>query len=94
MNSKLLSFVSNKEGNRVIVHADKAGLDLLIAELTWLRKKLEEDKCDHTHLRSEDWVGDELTTTKLKNQEEEVHTVHEVKIYGWNQEWKKKHELA
>lgn len=91
---RLLSFVTDDNGDRVFIHVDKNGLDLLIKELTWLRKKLEAGACDHTHLMSPDWAGDELTTSKLKDHEDEVNIVHEVKIYGWNDEWKKKHGLA
>lgn len=94
MENKLLSFVSGKKGDRISVHVDKAGLDFLIAELTWLKGKLEEDKCDHTHLRSPAWVGDELSTSKLKDQERDDSIVHEVTIHGWNDEWKRKHGLA
>ncbi len=89
----LLSFVTDDNGDRVSIHVDKKGLDLLIKELTWLRQKLEVDECNHTHLRSPDWAGDELTTTKLKGQEAEVNIVHDVKIYGWNDEWRTKHGL-
>jgi len=93
MKSKLLSFATSNDGDRISVHVDKAGLELLISELEWLKSKLDQDKCDHTHLRSTDWAGDELSTSKLKNQEGEDHIVHEVKICGWNDEWKTKHGL-
>jgi hypothetical protein len=63
---KLLSFVTDDNGDRVTIHADKNGLDLIIKELTWLRQKLETGECDHTHLISPDWAGDELTTSKLR----------------------------
>lgn len=94
MENKLLSFVASKDGDQIFVHVDKNGLDLLIKELTWLREKLEANKCEHTHLMSPEWAGDELTTSKLKHQEGEDSIIHEVKIYGWNDEWKKKHGLV
>ena len=90
----LLSFVTDSDGDRVSIHADKKGLGLLIKELTWLRQKLDADECNHTHLRSPDWAGNELTTSKLEGQEAEANIVHDVKIYGWNDEWKKKHGLV
>lgn len=90
----LLSFVTDAEGDRVTIHADLPGLELLLRELTWLKGKLEAGECEHTHLRSPDWAGDELTTTKLSGQEAEVTMVHHVKIYGWNDEWKRKHGLV
>lgn len=92
--NRLLSFVTDDSGDQVSIHVDKAGLDLFIKELTWLRQKLEAGECDHTHLMSPDWAGDELTTSKLKDQADEVTVVHGVKIYGWNDEWKKKHGLT
>lgn len=94
MKSKLLSFVTNQDGDQVFVHVDKNGLDLLISELMWLKSKLEQGECEHTHLLSPDWGGDELTTSKLKDQQSEKNLVHEVKIYGWNDEWKKTHGLV
>jgi hypothetical protein len=35
MESKLLSFVTSKDGSGISLHVDKAGLSLLISELTW-----------------------------------------------------------
>lgn len=91
---KLLSFVTSKSGDQIFIHADRDGLNLLIKELTWLRERLEQNECDHTHLISPGWAGQELTISKLKDQEGEDLIVHEVKIYGWNDEWKKKHALV
>ena len=89
----LLSFVSNQDGDIVTVHTDRAGLDLLISELISLRDLLEKNECGHAHLFSPFFGGDDLTETKLANQAEEQHVVHHVKIYGWNEEWAKKHKL-
>jgi len=93
-NKFLLSFVTNKSGDQVFIHADKNGIDLLIKELTFLKEKLENNECDHSHLISPEWGGNELTTSKLLDQVDEDTTVHEVKIYGWNDEWKRKHKLS
>ena len=73
----------------VSIHLDLGGVNYLISELSELRDQLIENDCPHTHLFS----GDELTITKLKNQKQEVNTVHHVKIYGWNAEWAVKHGL-
>jgi len=73
---------------------DLEGVDFLISELSKLRKILEQNDCPHTHLFTEDWGGGELTNTSLKDYDMERNQVHHMKIYGWNAEWKKKHNLA
>ncbi len=62
-------------------------------ELESLRERLELDDCPHTHLFSTIPGRSELTTTKLTDQEGEVNTIHHVKIYGWNNEWARRHGL-
>ena len=89
----LLSFVTNVSGNYLAVHADLRGINLLIEELQRLRQQLELNDCPHTHLFSAEASGDELTTSKLVDQVAEVNVVHHVKIYGWNEEWAKRHGL-
>lgn len=88
----LLSIVSDNEG-QVFVHADLEGIRLLIKELKHIEQGLEENECPHTHLHSESWAGWGLTESKLENQEDEKEQIHHLKIYGWNQEWKAKHNL-
>jgi len=89
----LLSFVTDASGTSLAVHADLAGITMLIDELEILREQLELNDCPHAHLLS--FVGDrsELTTTKLADQEGEVKIVQDVKIYGWNEEWARRHGL-
>ena len=45
----------------MFIHADAAGLDLLIKSLSHIRKKIDENDCEHDHLMTEAWGGDELT---------------------------------
>jgi hypothetical protein len=89
----LLSFVTNKDGGYLAVHADLGGVTMLIDELELLREQIVLNDCPHTHLFSHDAAGKELTTTKLADQEHENYTVHEVKTYGWNEEWAQRHGL-
>jgi hypothetical protein len=89
----LLSFVTDEPGRYVAVHADLAGITMLIDELEILREQLEQGDCPHTHLFSPEAVGVELTATKLADQENEKNIVCEVKIYGWNEEWAVRHGL-
>lgn len=89
----LLSFVTNESGDMLTVHADLAGVERLISELEGIRDLLLENDCPHTHLFSKRAAGYELTETKLQSQPVEKQIVHHVKIYGWNDEWAKKHGL-
>ena len=89
----LLSFVTDATGAYLAVHADLAGITILIDQLKSLREQLELNDCPHAHL----FAGSpnrELTTTKLDSQEGEVNVVHHVKIYGWNDEWARRHGLV
>lgn len=88
----LLSIVSDQE-SQVVVYGDLSGIRYLIKKLKRIEQSLEDDECSHEHLMTESWGGDELTETKIKNQENEKEQVHHLKIYGWNNEWKNKHEL-
>lgn len=89
----LLSFVTNSSGSYLAVHADLAGITLLIDELKILREQLEQDDCPHSHLFSPEVVGKVLTSTKIADQELVANVICHVKIYGWNNEWAVRHEL-
>ena len=85
-----LSFATDADGDQVFIHADAAGLDHLIRALTGIRRKLEEDACDHDHLMTDAWGGHELSERTLDS---DARVVHHVKIYGWTPEWIAKHNL-
>lgn len=89
----LLSFVTNQDGSMVTIHADLAGIEILIRELEALRDAIAGDDCPHTHLFSAEAAGKELSTSKLDNQPAEVNNACHVKIYGWNSEWAVRHGL-
>jgi hypothetical protein len=91
MKKHLLAFVADKDGNQVFLHADLAGVEYLIKELEYLRKELKNNDCPHTHLFSEDWGSGELSTSTMLNKDAEGLAVHHLKMYGWNNEWVKKH---
>ena len=91
---ELFSVVANPEGDTVYVHADLSGLKKLRDSIGSMITKLEAGECDHDHLRSEDWAGNELTTTMLKSEKNKgCNQVHHVKLYAWNAEWKTNCEL-
>ncbi len=54
----LLCFVTD-DGGQLFIHADATGLDLLIKSLSNIRKKIDENDCDHDHLMTESWGGAE-----------------------------------
>jgi hypothetical protein len=84
----VLSVATDKDGDQVFIHADVAGLDHLICSLTHIREKVAEGVCEHDHMMTDAWGGNELTE---KVTDVDAHTVHHVKIYGWTPEWIRKH---
>lgn len=85
----VLALFSDDEG-QVFLHADDKGLEILITALERLRRKISEGKSDHDHLMTEAWAGDgELT--EVQGCEKKEHLVHHLKLYGWTDEWAKKH---
>lgn len=90
----LLSVVLDPEGDVVYLHADRAGLGHLREALDRLIRSLDKGEYPHDHLMSPDWGSWELTTSMLESERERgCRTVHHVKIYGWDDEWKRKHGL-
>jgi len=62
----------------------------IIRSLTHIRRKLDENICDHDHLMTDAWGGHELSERTLEKDE---RLVHHVKIYGWTPEWIEKRHL-
>jgi hypothetical protein len=87
----VLSFATDKDGDQLFVHADAKGLDYLIRSLTRIRQKIDQDVCDHDHLMMDDWGGAGLSERSMPDG---VHMIHHVKIFGWTQEWARKHGLT
>lgn len=77
----------------VSMHANPAGLDLLIDSLQRLRQLVIDGKCEDIHLFAETSLGGELTITRLANTTNEVNNVRHLKLYGWTDEWAKRHNL-
>src|SRR2546428_11060135 len=90
----LLSVVTEPEGDVVYIHADRAGLEYLRKSIDHLLDKLAKGHSDHDHFHSPDWGGWELSTSMLASEKDKgCKTVHHVKVYSWNEEWKKKSGL-
>jgi hypothetical protein len=87
----VLSFATDQDGSQLFIHADANGLDYLIRSLTRIRRKLDEDVCDHDHLMTDAWAGSELSERSMPDA---VHLIHHVKIYGWTPALIKKHGLS
>ncbi len=54
----MLTFEISKDSDEIEIHLDSAGLSVLIETLQNLRKKSR----DHSHLMTEEWAGDELSS--------------------------------
>ena len=92
--SHLLSVTASPEGDVVTIHADIAGLEFLRATVDRLLSKLQTGQCDHDHLRTTDWAGDELSKSMLITERDSGHsTVHHLEVLAWTAEWKEKHGL-
>lgn len=81
----VLSFVINESGGGLVIHADLAGITMLIDELEIIREALLQNDSPHTHLWS-DLAPNELTKTKLDDNSYEQSIVEAITIYGWNEE--------
>jgi hypothetical protein len=86
---RLLAFVY--EENQIFLHLDSEGVDLLIKELEYIKTKLAENDCPHTHLFSSEWGGWELSSSRVLDGEDTGEPIHHLKIFGWNEEWANKH---
>ena len=80
----VLSVIGDADGEQVFVHADAAGLDLLIARLTRLRAHLDRGECEHEHLFTTAWSGSGDLSTRGAGEGERV--IQHVKIYAWTPE--------
>jgi hypothetical protein len=85
----ILNLTRDKNGV-VHLHADRGGLSELITRLEKIKNKLEEGICEHDHLFTEEWGGDELSS-KNGIIAEGHDVVHHLKIFGWTSEWTEKH---
>ena len=90
----MLSIVAEPTGDVVYVHADSEGLEVLERAVAALRESVAQGKCEHDHLFTEVCGGSELTETMLVQERRAGCTqVHHLKLYGWTDEWSKKHGL-
>ena len=87
----VLSFATDEDGDQLFIHADAAGLDHLIRSLTHIRKKLDDNICEHDHLMTDNWAGPELSAKTMGGG---IHLIHHVKVCGWTPEWILKHGLS
>ena len=83
----VLTFVRGEEGE-LFMHADAKGLSVLIRALEGLKKKAEAGISEHEHLMTPSWAGSELSEKKGT---ESGELIHHLKLYGWTEEWARKH---
>lgn len=90
----MLSVVTEQDGDVVYVHADLEGLETLERSISALRRRVAQGECEHDHFFTETWGGSELTETMLPQERTDgCKQVHHLKLYGWSDEWSKKHGL-
>lgn len=74
-------------------YLDSAGVDLLLKELEYIKNKLAENDCPHSHLFSSDWGGWELRNSQMMDEKDKGERIHHLKIFGWNEEWAETHRF-
>ena len=79
MTPHFLTFEVSKDQDEVIVHADERGLRFLAQVASRLADTIANGECDHTHLMTEEWGGDELSAER---QGTDSTLVHHVKVIG------------
>lgn len=75
--------------NQLCLHADAAGLDLLIQNLQRLRRRVAQGECVHDHMMTESWGDGALSETI--GCEKECQVIHHLKMYGWTDEGASRH---
>ncbi len=73
----MLSFEWDEKGERLEIHASKAGLERLLERLNRLA---ESAPPEHAHMMTEEWGGADLTSEK---QNAEAVLINHVKIFRW-----------
>ena len=74
----MLTFELDPDGSQLHVHADAAGVTLL---MTQLRSLAEAGKSGHAHLMTPEWSGTELTSEK---QDPAATLLNKVTIHLWS----------
>ena len=77
MNNKYFQIELDKQNEKVEIHLNQEGLEYLINILNTLSQKKD---CDHIHLMTSSWGGEELTEYKI--QEGNI-LINHLKIYKW-----------
>jgi hypothetical protein len=78
----MLSCEYDNEDEKIAIHFDKTGAELLIKRIECLLKV---DRDEHVHLFSKEWGGNELDIIKDDALEKNSIFVNHVKIYFWKE---------
>lgn len=76
---RFLTFELSNKGNELFVVGDSNGLRFLAEKLTLLAEKADKGQTDHEHLMTEEWAGNELSSTP---QRKDTTLLNHVKIYA------------
>lgn len=82
MSEYLLTFElhSDKKAKQLAIHGSAEGLEALANSLLRLVRNTKKDYFNHDHLMTQEWGGNELTSTP---QSEDSELLNHVKIYCW-----------
>ena len=73
----MLTFEWDKDSEQLEIHTDSEGLKELVKQI---KKLTSVEGNEHLHLMTEDWGGEELSSSK---QNEKSELIHHVKIFKW-----------
>jgi hypothetical protein len=80
MPNHILTFEIGKDAEELFIHGDETGLRLLAKVASHLADDAAAGKKEHTHLMTEDWAGNELSSEKQGTKEKLLHSVT---IHAW-----------
>ncbi|QVL56443.1 MAG: immunity protein 32 [Simkaniaceae bacterium] len=75
--TSLLTFESDKKHESIEIHCNQKGLENLKSIIDSLLSK---QTCDHVHLMTPEWGGDELSSEKQCSENE---LINHIKIFKW-----------
>ena len=83
MANDLLTFELDQDNDQLFIHGDPNGLRRFAEQLLSIADSAEQANFPHTHMFTEEWGGNELSS---EPQESNHRCLNHVKIYGWPDE--------
>jgi hypothetical protein len=77
--TKLFTVEFDKKHEKVEIHLNSLGVDMLIGHLEALKKH---GVTENVHLMTEDWGGNELTNER-QNSDDNIQLINHLKVFYW-----------